>query len=760
MDEKDRTLQARYPVGPSPAQMEPEERDIDLRHYLLTIINRIWMILTITVLAIVGTTVYSVLQTPLYRSKSVIDLSSATMYFTLPDSASSSLYIRDDAYLNTQYRLLTGKNLANKVREKLNLTETDIEKGIQKKRDPKEVKPDKDDDEEEAKWSLATKLLKMVRVAPVPETNLCEIIITSPDPKLSQTLANTWAQEYVEQNLSAAQAYTRKTEELLIEQAKDLQKDIGEKEKLLHEYSVKEKIFKVDRSKSIANEALVGLTSALTATAQERIDTQIKYQAMRASRKETIPDVISSPLVTAKKNDLFRLQNLYEEKSRTYKPDYPEMVRLRDQIAAARKGMDNALEEAYTAALADAQSRYQQALIKEGNQKKEIEDAKRESLEVGNKERPYDQILMEIDNKKQLLELLLRKQNSTDVSASVQEKTAPATRIIENGDLPKIPYSPDIKKNILFALLAGLIGSVVLALMLEYLDRTLKTPEDVEDHLHLPYFGIVPHYMIDTGNGNNGASKEKAVARQTIAQGVINKYIPYRLSFTDSASTASEAIKTVRTSLLLSFPGGPPRSVLITSSRAGEGKTFTACNLAIALTHLGKRVVIVDGDMRNPHIHRVWEQENAVGLSVYLASDAPMAAVVSPTPLDNLYTITSGPKTPRPAELLASSRFEALIRELETNFDFVVVDSPPILPVTDSVIIASHVNGVLLVVRGGSTPRDLVKMAKKKLGTSNGVIAGVVLNGIDLTDPYYYYRYYSDYYSGYHGEHAPGPKPE
>jgi succinoglycan biosynthesis transport protein ExoP len=753
MEEREKYLHRS--VIEAPASSESEERDVDLRHYLLTIINRIWMILTITVLAVLGATIFSVFQTPLYRSKSVIDLSSPTMYITLPDSASSPLYFRDDSYLNTQYRLLNGKNLANRVREKLNLTETDLEKGIQKSRDKKKSNNGKS--EEEVEQSINTQLLKMIHVTPVLETNLCEIAVTSPDPKLSQMLANTWAQEYVEQSLSAAQAYTRKAEELLMEQAKDLQRDIGEKEKLLHEYSLKEKIFKVDSHKSIANEALTGLTTALTTSTQERIDAQIRYQAIRTSRRETIPDVISNPLVTSKKQEMIRLQNEYEEKSKIFKPDYPEMIRLRDQIAGAQKGMDGALQEAYTAAMADAQSKYQQALLKEGTQKKQIEDAKLQSVEMGNKERPYDQILMEIDNKKQLLELLMKKQNSTDVSANVQEKTTTSTRIIEDGDLPKSPYSPDIKKNVFFAFLGGFIGSIVLALMLEYLDRTLKTPEDVEDHLHLPYFGIVPHYMIDTGNGNNGSSK--ALARQTVTQGVIDKYIPYRLSFTDSASTASEAIKTVRTSLLLSFPGGPPRSILITSSRAGEGKTFTACNLAIALTHLDKRVVIVDGDMRNPHIHRVWEQENKIGLSVYLASDAPLAAVVNPSPLDNLFTITSGPKTPRPAELLASSRFQELIRELENSFDFVIVDSPPILPVTDSVIIASRVNGVLLVVRGGATPRDLVKMAKKKLSASNGVIAGVVLNGIDLTDPYYYYRYYSDYYSSYHGERAPGPDP-
>src|SRR5262249_7532266 len=209
----------------------------------------------------------------------------------------------------------------------------------------------------------------------------------------------------------------------------------------------------------------------------------------------------------------------------------------------------------------------------------------------------------------------------------------------------------------------------------------------------------------------------------------------------------------------LAFPGAPPRSILVTSSRSGEGKTFTACNLAIALTQLEKRVVLVDGDMRNPHIHRVWNIQNNTGLSIYLTSNNTVGSVLRATSQERLSLICSGPKTPRPAELLASDRFQELIEQLEKDFDFVVVDSPPVLPVADSVILASRVKSVMIVVRGGATPRDLVKMAKKKLALSNSVIAGVVLNGIDLADPYYYYRYYSDYYHGYYGETLPHSNP-
>jgi len=400
--------------------------------------------------------------------------------------------------------------------------------------------------------------------------------------------------------------------------------------------------------------------------------------------------------------------------------------------------------------LGSAHSVYQEATMKESTLKKRMDEVRKESAESGRKELDYDQLAMEIENKKQLLVVLLQKQNATDVSAQVQEKAVPTTRIIEYAELPKKVFSPDIQKNLLFAILAGLLGSIGLALLLDYFDRSLKTAEDVEQQLHLPYLGMVPFYVMEGENGHGNSSKALAKL-ETPQASLARRYGPYRLSVLDTASPASEAIKTVRTSLLLAFPGSPPRSILITSSRAGEGKTFIACNLAVALTQLDKRVVIVDADMRNPNLHKAWDVQNDMGLSIYLSNDVPIASVLKTAAVSRLTLMTSGPKTPRPAELLASARFGDLLKQLEGQFDFVIVDSPPVLPVADSVILASHVQSVILVVRGGTTPRDVVKMAKRKLAASNGIIAGTVLNGIDLADPYYYYRYYSDYYAHYYG---------
>lgn len=739
MDDKTASLNDQKPFAFQPSQ-DTEQHDIDFRYYLLALLNRRWMILTITIFVVVGTTVYSLFQTPQYRAKSIVDISPPTSFIMLPDSAAQSGLFKKDSFMNTEYRLLEGRDIAKGVAKRLNLTKKDLKAEWVRKATNRE----------EELNDIASKLQKMVKINPVPETHLSEIVILSPDPKLSMTLANGWAQEYVERRLDSMQQYTRRAEELLLEQVKSLQQSIAEKEKELHDYSLEQQIFKVDRSKSLSSEELTGVNSLLATAKEQRISAQVRYFAMKSAKRETIPEVNQHQSVARKKDEFLKLQSEYTEKMRIYKPDYPEMIRLRNQLEQMQSSLEPALAQAYQEVLGRAQSEYQEALAKEQTLFQQLQGAKRNSVEAGQKELPYDRMTMEIENKKQLLELLLQKQNQTDVLADVQEKSTPTSRIIELAELPKEVFTPNIKKNIIFSLFAGILGSLGLALLLEYFDRSLKTPEDVETHIQLPFLGLVPHYLAHNNNGNNNSSSKALATKKTAVETALDRYIPYRLSINDISSSASEALKTIRTSLLLSFPGRPPRTVLITSSRAGEGKTFISCNLAVTLTQLDKRVVIVDADMRNPRIHKVWNLPNTTGLSIYLTSDVTAASITRPGPSERLSLISSGPKTPRPAELLSSNRFEELMRELEKDYDFIIIDSPPVLPVTDSVILASRVDSVLMVVRGGSTPRDVVKMAKKKLSRSNGVIVGTVLNAIDLTDPYYYYRYYSKYQ--YYGE--------
>lgn len=738
-----------------PAADDGEQQSVDLRGYLLVILNRRWMILAVTCFAVIAVAIYSYLQTPVYRSKAVLEIDLPSSYALASNSSTLPSYWRNrDPYIKTQYRLLKGKNLAVSVAEKLNLSLKDLKLPED---DPARTgaRPATKDAEIDA---VAALLLQMVSIQPIRETNLCEIIFVTPNPNLSRMLALAWAEGYVDQHLDSMQQYTRKAEELLTGQIDHLQKEISEKEKLLYDYSIKNQIVKPDKTKSMASYALSDVNNALNSATQDRISAEVRYGALKATSKERLPEVLGHPSVQRLQMQYSDLEKEYRDKSKIFKPDYPEMIRLKSELDQTALAIEAQMGKAYEEVLAGARSEAQQASSKEGALRNQLGKARRETVEAGRQELSYDQLVMEIENKKLLMTSLLQRQNETGVSAQVQERKMSTTRIIEHPELPKGIFKPNIQKNVMFALMAGLFGGIAFALAFEFFDRSIKSPEDIERYIHLPFLGIVPRYSVSDGNGHGHKQGSKMLMRRKAAEITLDFENGDLLTANDPLSYASEAIKTIRTSLLLAYPEAPPRSILITSSRAGEGKTFIATNLAIALTQLDKKVVLIDADMRNPRVHRIWDADNSTGLSIYLTSDVPVSTIVRPSSVNRLSFISSGPKTPRPAELLASSRFETLLRELEKEFDFVILDSPPVLPVADSVILASKAKSVLIVIYGGFTPRDVVKMAKRKLSASNPSIVGTIVNGIDFNDPYYYYRYYSSYSYRYYGEAEPAQK--
>jgi succinoglycan biosynthesis transport protein ExoP len=731
---------------------ESEESQTDLRNYLLALLNRRWMILVVLAIVVIGVAIYSFVQTPVYQSKAVLDLDAPTTLLFGSDPSSQPIYWSSrESFINTEFRVLQSKLLAKGVAEKVILT-PELLKGV--KLPESETQPGQKKIEIN---QISTALLQMLSLSMIPSTNLCEIIFTTPSPKLSMVLANLWAEEYVDHRLDSMQEYTRRTEELLGDQVKYLTDEIAQKEKALHDYSLEKKIVKPDKTRSMAAEMLTVLNGALTQATQDRISAEVRYRAMQSANSDSVPEMANHVQLQDTRTQLSQLELLYNEKSKTYKPTYPEMVRIRGEIEQLRRKLASEGNDVRARVLSAAKSDYSEAISKERALQQQLEEAKRKSVEAGQKELSFDQLVMEIENKKQLLTLLLQKQNQTDVSAQGQQKKVATARVIEQAEFPRSVYKPNIKTNLLFSLLFGLMAGIALAFSFEYMDRSLKTPDDVERHLHLPFLGIVPQYSHEVDNGHNGSGKALPVKKEPSR--ALELYNVDLMTADDPTSSASEAMKTVRTALLLASPEGAPRSLLITSSRAGEGKTFIACNLAIALTQLDKRVVIVDADMRNPRIHRVWRLRNDNGLSIYLTNDVPLDSVFRPTPINRLTLIPSGPKTPRPAELLASPKFERMLEQLQNQFDFVILDSPPVLPVADSVILASRAKSVVMVVHGGDTPREVVKLAKRKLAASNALILGTILNGINLANPYYYYRYYSGYYYSYYGKNDPADGP-
>ncbi len=370
----------------------------------------------------------------------------------------------------------------------------------------------------------------------------------------------------------------------------------------------------------------------------------------------------------------------------------------------------------------------------------------------------YNILKREVETNRQLYQGLLQRLKEAGVSAGLK---ASNIRIVDPPEPPQKPARPRVFLNLALALVFGLGLGVGAAFLQEYMDNTLKTYDDVERFLRLPTLALVPSVDSLNGHRNGWAARLTRGGRLLPAgQGVggaesssrTAKGVPWFRIDTEAGrhSALAEAFRSLRTSVLLSTAERPPRSLLVCSAQPGEGKTTVSVNLAISLAESSQRVLLLDGDMRRPCVHKAFGFEECGGLASYLTGQREWASVVQPTPVAGLAAIPCGPVPPNPAELLSSERARMLLREALARYDFVLFDSPPANQVADSRILASLMEGVILVVQGGATPREVVRRAQTQLRHVGGNLIGVVLNNLDVRSGDYYYNYYYryDYYYG------------
>jgi succinoglycan biosynthesis transport protein ExoP len=409
-----------------------------------------------------------------------------------------------------------------------------------------------------------------------------------------------------------------------------------------------------------------------------------------------------------------------------YKPDYPEMKRLKNQMETLQKRLNAEINKI----IAGIKTEYEASLRKESLLRAAFDEQKTKAMEMKQKAIQYNILKRESDTNKELYKGLLQRMKEAGVSAGI---TASNIQVVDQAELPTKPYRPNKKLNLLLAAVVGLFLGVGLAFFFEYLDNTVKTPAEVEEWVRLPSFGMVPEI-----------SQEK---RRLLESG--KPYTVELITYGHPKSMLSEAYRNIRTSILLSFSERPPKTIIISSPNPAEGKTTTAINTAIALSQTGARVLLIDADMRKPRIHTVFARENGTGLSHFLSGNASLESIIKDSQVPNLHYIPAGPVPPNPSELLGSSLFKRMIQSLGEQFDHMLIDSPPVLGFADSTILSTLVDGVILVVIGGKTSRETLQRAKDLLLQVDARILGVVINRVDIRrSDYgsYYYRYH--YYYG------------
>jgi succinoglycan biosynthesis transport protein ExoP len=732
-----------YPIPPpGPLPSLQEEKEINLRDYWKVIRKRQWIIVAFFLIVVITTAIATFTMKPVFRATTTIQINKENPQI-VDFKEIFAVNTMDLDYYQTQYKVLESRSLARKVVQNLKLTEhpeflpkpqtffqkwkSDILHFISVLFTPSN--PSKDPTEGNKETAFINQFLKKLKIEPIRNSRLVKIHFDSNNPDLSSQVSNALAAAYIQQNLESRFTATQQAKEWLTGQLEDLKAKVERADEALQAFGSKHNIISLDEKENVTMQRLTNLNETLTKAESERMAKEALYRQTKDRNSDFLPSILENKLIMDLKQAYIQLEAQYMKLSETYKPQYPEMVRTRQQMNTIQKRIDGELAKIVAAIRSD----YESSLRNEALIRQAFEEQKARVVEMNDKAIQYNILKREADTNKELYKGLLQRMKEAGVSAGIM---ASNIQVVDQAELPTRPYRPDKQLNILLAVVVGLFLGVGIAFFLEYLDNTVKTPEDVEQLIRLPSFGMVPEISYER--------------RRRLETGT--SYPVELVTFGHPKSMLSEAYRNIRTSILLSFSERPPKRIAISSANPSEGKTTTAINTAIALSQTGAQVIVVDADMRKPRIHKVFSQENGAGLSNFLSGNAGLDAMIKKSEIPNLYYIPAGPIPPNPSELIGSKLFKSMMECLGTRFDHIVLDSPPVLGFADTVILSASVEGIILVVLGGKTPRETLQRAKDVLHQVNAKILGVVINRINIQRSdygYYYYRY--SYYYGKEG---------
>ena len=719
----------------------------DLLDYWATLRRRRWVVYTVVSATILLVLVGSYLTTPLYRATVTLQIERQG-----PDILTFQDLVRVDHawtafahFYQTQYQLLSSEAVSRLAARRLDLESHPLfqEKtsrpgllarlkalvpgsGVRTESSPEDI--------------VAAWVRSGIKVKPVINSNLVKVSWVSSDPHLAARVANGVAHAYIQFNIESQYTTTDQAAEFLVNQIGTLKSEIATIEERLQQYSEAKGIVSIDDSSNITMRALSDIAQRRTAAQTLLAEKEAGYRAILQSQPEALPEVLHSNLIADLKREYASYEVQYSEKSRQFKEEWPGMKKLKSKLEQARERLELETREIAGKVTAAAESEYRKALNEVHNldtllkqQEEAAQHLKRDAFE-------YTTLQSEVQRKRETLNILLTRQNEMSLSTRLKDfdTTSGNIRVVDKARAPATHFHPNRKLNLLMGLVLGLGLGVGMAFFLDYLDNSVGSPADVENVVGLPVLAVIPRH--DAAPAPLSRTRRR---RAKEAAGSVD-LVPHR----DGRAGASEAYREMRTALLLSNPGESPRLIMITSALPGEGKSATATNLAVVLAQLGRRVLLADTDLRRPRLHKIFGLKNVSGISAYLSGleDDP-GRLVLPTGLKNLDLIPSGPIPPNPSELLNSPRFDRIGRQfLEAGYDHIIYDSPPLLSVADPMIIASVVNGTILVVRANRTPRESLRLGVEKFNQSGTRPLGVVINDQDLeSQGYTRYGYYGRY---------------
>jgi succinoglycan biosynthesis transport protein ExoP len=746
---------AAFDVGRSPrlySDLPPQESAVG--EYFRVLVKRKWIVVgcLLTIFTVVA--IATLRQVPIYEANGSIAVKKPDSSLNFKDTNAISFDYYDPTELETEVKILQSDLLALQVIKELNLDRQPefggkspaaaLPSSLDLAPDPLEADPSRTS-------SLLSSFKGRLTISLLPNSRIMSVRFRDPDPQTAQNVVNKLMSDYQENNYKTRFNNTMQVSDWLGQQLVDLQMKVETSQEKLVRYQKEHEILGIDEKQNITTAKLDELNRALTLAESERMDKEAFYHLVESGDPDAIasggggPDgpgtgQSGSPLLESLRTKQAELKIQIADLNTQFGPSYPKLAQLNNQLAEIEVQLQSEMKKIAS----KVKGQYTTALGREDLLSQALEKQKQAANKLNESAIEYSLLKRDLETNRQLYEGLLEKLKEAGISEGLKSNNF---QIVNSARVPTYPVEPNVPRNLGFAFVLGLTSGVGLAFLLEGLDNTVRTTEQAQAISGLPPLGMIPLGSKTTREGS--PSKRLILASSNEAVELITHVRPQ--------SQMAESYRALRTSLLLSHLGAPPKVIMVTSALPQEGKSTTSINCAVVLAQKGVRVLLIDCDLRRPSIHKTLGMGPRSGLSNVLTGSTTLkqAITVAPT-LPNLDVLPAGTPPPNPAELLASANMRDVLAELREKYDHIVLDTPPTLSVTDAVVLSPRADAIVLVIRSGSTTKQALRRSRDILMQVNARVSGVLLNAVDLSSPdyYYYYEYQGKYAQYYHNHEA------
>ena len=711
-----------------------ENQEIHLRDYYMVLRKRRHVVYTFFSITLALVLLFTFTATPAYEASTRLLIEKAVQY-TISEYGFTSY---DPEFYSTQYQLIKSRPVARKVYDALKdnvqfrkyfeeeSNKTNIIgklKGIIVSITAGDAGDGALEDPEKAKRDFVVQtILNNITVRPESNTRIVTVSYLSRDPELTRLVVNTVANAYIEALFDLRVDSSKRALRWMSRKVEEERVTLDDLENGLQKYMEKNDIITLEARLAIVPQKLMELSTQLTRAETKRKELETLYNKIRsldASGKDldSIPAIASDKTVSFLRGQIIKGDQKVIELSKKYGSKHPVMIESVEDLDLLRRKKAQEIGRV----VESVKNEYDLSLSNEQNLRRILSETKLLAHGINEKFVRYNSLKRDVDTNRQLFEALLKKMHEESIE---EEGQTVNVMLVEVAETPRRPEKPRKALNLIVGIFMGLFGGILLAFFFEYFDNTVKAAEDAEAKLGIPVLGMVSHLKI-----------EKKEQKRSIERIVLD----------EPKSSFAENYKALRTAIMLSSTDSTPKSILVTSMLPAEGKTSTAVNLALVIAQSASKVLLVDTDLRKPRIHKIFGISNKSGLSTYLVGSNAKIIKEGPTP--NINIVTSGPLPPNPSELLGSEKFARFISTMQERYDVIIFDSPPVLTVTDSLVLSKHVDGTIVVARAAKTSYEAVRKGLRMINDVGSNVLGLLINAIDFRKGGYYYNYY--YYHNY-----------